>query len=295
MPTRENAVKMNGIVLSADSICDLGQEMKERYHVEYFPYHIIFRGVDYLDNVTITSDRIFEGYWEDRSLPTTAAINVGGYTEYFKSFVDQGKEVIHFTLGGALSSAYENAVKAAEDMPGVHIIDSWNLSSGVGQLVIRAGRLIEEGIHAEEIVERISGLRQKVHSSFIIDTLDFMAAGGRCPQVLAHVGKIIKMKPEILVDNSDGSMKMGKVYRGKLENVLMRYVEETLVRYEDIVPDDVFITHAGVDQTVAERVREKVLSIVPFERAHITDASCTISSHCGPGTLGILFVTETAS
>ena len=286
---------MRKIILSADSTCDLSPELKERYDVHYYPFHVIYRGKSYQDNVDIHAEELFEGYYEDGSLPQTSAINVQEYVDYFTPFVDAGCDVIHFNLGGALSSAHEHAVLAAKQVGHVYPIDSFNLSTGIGQLVIRTGRLIEEGLPTEEIVERAKELRAHVHSSFILDTLDFMAAGGRCPQVLAHVGKMVDFKPMIQVDNSDGSMGIGGMYRGKLQRVLPRYIEDTLARYPDIVRDDIFVTHSVISQELSDLARDTVASTLGFERIHVTDASCTISSHCGPNTLGILFVTESAS
>lgn len=283
---------MKHVILSADSTCDLSPELKERYDVQYYPFHIIYRDRSYTDNVDIKPEDLYEGYYEDKSLPQTAAINVQEYVDHFKPFVDAGCEVIHLNLGGALSSAYGNACKAAEQLTGVYPIDSRNLSTGIGQLVIRAGRMIEEGRSGEEIAREIEGMRSCVHSSFILDTLDFMAAGGRCPQIVAHVGKMVSFKPEILVDNKDGSMGIGHIYRGKLKKVLPHYVEDTLARFSNILCDDLFITHSGVASELIELVRREVLDRLPMKDIHVTQASCTISSHCGPNTLGILFVTE---
>ena len=162
-------------------------------------------------------------------------------------------------------------------------------------MVIRAGRMIEEGFSAAEIVERIKAMRSCVHASCVLDTMDFLAAGGRCPSLLAHVGKMVSFKPEILVNNSDGSMGLGKLYRGKLQKVLPRYVDDTISRYPDILRDDIFITHSGIDEGLIELVRDEVQKRLSPERIHVTTASCTISAHCGPNTLGILFVTETPS
>ena len=282
------------IILSADSTCDLGEELKARYDVHYYPFHIIFRGQSYQDNVDIRPEQIFAGYYEDGSLPKTSAINVQEYLDYFGPFVEAGCDVVHFNLGAALSSAHEHALEAARQLGHVYPIDSQSLSTGIGQQVIRAGRLIEQGLPVEEVVARAEELRGHVHASFVIDTMDFLAAGGRCPQLLAHVGKLLSCKPEILVSNADGSMGLSKLHRGKLQHVLPRYVEATLDRYPDIVCDDVFITHSGISEELVDIVRETLERRLSVERIHVTQASCTISAHCGPNTLGILFVTESA-
>ena len=285
---------MHKILLSADSTCDLSAELKERYNVHYYPFHIIYRDVDYQDNVDIHPGDIFAGYYEDKSLPKTAASSPAEFIEYFKPFVDEGYEVIHISLGSALSLSHDNACAAARELDHVYVVDSQNLSTGSGQLVIRAGRMIEEGVSAPEIVERLEKLRDCVHASFVLDTMDFLAAGGRCPALLAYAGSILKLKPSILVDNKDGSMGVGKIYRGKLERAVVSYVKDTLAKYDDIICDDVFITYSDIDQEIADAAEAAVREVLDVERIHQTQASCTISSHCGPGTLGVLFVTESA-
>lgn len=285
---------MSRIILSADSTCDLSAELRERYDVRYYPFHVEFRGKSYRDNVDITPCELFEGYREDGSLPKTAAINVQEYLDHFSSLVSEGCEVVHVSLGGALSSAHQNAVLAAEQLEGVHVVDSCNLSTGAGQLVIRAGRMIEQGMGAAEIACELELMRERVHSSFVLGTLEFMAAGGRCPAVLSHVGKALHFRAGIDVDNSDGSMGVGRLHHGSMSKALRNYVRDTLAKHEadGIMTDDVFITHSGIDERLIEQVRAQLLEELPFERVHVTVASCTISCHCGPGTLGILFVTE---
>lgn len=284
-----------GIVLCADSTCDLGDELKNRYNVHYYPFHVIYRGREYQDNVTIFPEDLYKGYYEDGSLPSTSAINVQEYLDFFSPFVEAGDQVIHLNLGSALSSAHSNAVLAAEQLDGVFVIDSGNLSTGISLQIIRAAKLIEQGWAAEDIVAEIKAMRPRVHSSFVLETLDFMAAGGRCPSVLAHVGKALKIRPEIVVDNRDASMSMGKIYRGKSKKVLVKYVDDTLSRYFNVQLDDIFITHSGIEQECIDVVAEELLAKLPGLDAaniHVTQASCTISCHCGPGTLGILFTTE---
>lgn len=285
---------MGKIVISADSTCDIGPELSERYHVSFFPYHIIFRGNEYLDNVDITTDQIYAGYREDGSLPATSAINVSEYLDYFRSLREEADEVVHLNLGHALSSSHEHALAAAEQLEGIHVIDSCNLSTGTGQLVIRAARLADEGLPASEIVQRIEAMRGRTHASFVLDTLEFMAAGGRCPQVLSHVGKALKLRVEIAVDNADGSMRVTGLRRGSMKKALREYVESQIRKHPDIICDDVFVTHSGeIDQKLIDGVCDQLRKLLPdLERVHVTRASCTISSHCGPGCLGVLFVTE---
>lgn len=281
------------VILSADSTCDLNEELKKQYSVNYYPFYINYRGKDYKDNVDIFPQDLFKGYYEDKSLPKTAASSIGEFTEHFKQFTDQGFEVIHISLGHALSSAYDNAKMAAEAMDGVYVVDSCNLSTGSGQLVIRAGRMIEQGMSAKEIAEELERIKPHVHVSFVLDTLDFMSAGGRCPAVAAKAAGMLKCKPYLSVDNSDGSLHIGKMYRGKQEVVLKKYIKDELEKYDNIVPDDIFMTNSsGFEDEYFDELEKIIKEIVPYKRVHRSVASCTISSHCGPKCFGILFVTD---
>lgn len=283
---------MRKIILSADSTCDLGDELKEKYQVHYYPFHIILEGKDYQDNVDITPGDIFQRYYEKKVLPKTAAINVEEYVNYFRPFVEQGYEVVHLNLGSALSSAHQNCMLAARELKGVYPVDSGNLSTGIGHLVLNAGEMIKEGLGAEEIAGKLNQRKNLVHSSFILDTLKFMSAGGRCSNVMALGANLLNIKPCIEVNNKDGSMDVGKKYRGSLKKVLPLYVKDKLQEYQGICTDKIFITHSGIDQEYIELVKEAIQEEKEFQNIYVTRASCTISCHCGPNTLGILFETK---
>lgn len=282
---------MAKIVMSADSTCDLSEEQKAQYGVHSFPFHIEFRGTDHLDSVDITPQDLFEGYYEDKSLPTTGACSVEQYRAYFEELTADGSSVIHFNLGSALSSAFENASQAAEGMDGVYVLDGKSLSTGVGLQVLATCRMRDEGLDAATVAARAKELHQHAHASFVLDTMEFLAAGGRCPSLVAHVGKMLKCRPSILVDNQSGAMKVNKLYRGNQDKVLTRYVEDTLAQYPDVVKDEIFITHSGVSDEIIDHIH-RLLEARGFKNIYVTVASCTISCHCGPGTLGILFMTE---
>lgn len=280
------------IILSADSTCDLGEELKARYDVHYYPFHVILEERDYQDNVDITVKEIFEAYYARKALPRTAAINVDEYVDYFRPWVEQGYEVIHLNLGGAISSAHKNCVLAAKALNGhVYPIDSFSLSTGISLQIIEAGERIRAGMPAAQIAEEIKALRPKCHASFILDTLDFMRAGGRCSTVAAVGANLLNLKPCIEVNNSNGSMSVGKKYRGSLQKVLPMYVRDKLSQYPDIKRDHIFITYSSIDPENLELVRKTIQNTMEFKEIHATNASCTISSHCGPNTLGILFET----
>lgn len=283
---------MRKIILSGDSTCDLGDELKEKYQVHYYPFHIILEGKDYQDNVDITPGDIFQRYYEKKVLPKTAAINVEEYVNYFRPFVEQGYEVVHLNLGSALSSAHQNCMLAARELKGVYPVDSGNLSTGIGHLVLDAGEMIKEGLGAEEIAGKLNQRKNLVHSSFILDTLKFMSAGGRCSNVMALGANLLNIKPCIEVNNKDGSMDVGKKYRGSLKKVLPLYVKDKLQEYQGICTDKIFITHSGIDQEYIELVKKAIQEEKEFQNIYVTRASCTISCHCGPNTLGILFETK---
>ncbi len=279
------------IILSADSTCDLGDALQQKYQVHYYPFHILLAGKDYQDNVDIHPEDIYQAWWERKALPKTAAINVAEYEAYFRQWVEDGFEVVHLNLGSGLSSAYQNCVQAARQLGHVYPVDSGNLSTGIGLLVLRAADMIQEGMEAAEIAKRLESLKSRVHSSFILDTLEFMRAGGRCSAVTAFGANVLGLKPCIEVQNTDGSMKVGKKYRGRLDKVLVSYVKDKLAAYPDIDQSRLFITHSGIEERYIRLVEETVRSQLSFKEIFITKASCTISCHCGPNTLGILFMT----
>lgn len=285
---------MRKVILSADSTCDLGEELKARYSVHYYPFHIILEEKDYQDNVDIHTAELFKAYRERKVLPRTAAINMEEYVEYFKPWVDQGYEVIHLNLGGAISSAHKNCLLAARELGGhVYPIDSFSLSTGIALQIIEAGELLKTDLPAKEIVRILEEkIRPRCHASFVLDTLEFMKAGGRCSSVAAFGANLLNLKASIEVDNTDGSMHVGKKYRGSLEKVLPQYVRDQLARYPDIKKDHIFITHTDIEPRLCRLVRQTIGECADFQEIHETDASCTIAAHCGPGTLGILFETN---
>ena len=293
LTNKGNDMSDKKVALSADSTCDLTEDLKKQYSVNYYPFYINLRDKDYKDGVDINLAQLFDEYKKDGALPKTAASSIGEFTNHFKQFTDQGMEVVHISLGHALSSAYENARMAADAMEGVYVVDSGNLSTGSGQLVIRAGRMIEEGMSAKEIAEELERIKPHVHASFVLDTLDFMAAGGRCPAVAAKAAGMLKCKPYLQVDNSDGSLHIKNMYRGKQEKVLFKYVADELGKYENVIADDVFFTNStGFDEVYLDELESEIKKIVPFKNVHRGLCNCTIGSHCGPKCLGILFVTD---
>ena len=288
------------IVLSADTPCDIGEELKSRYAVSLYPLHIILDGKQYTDGYDITSAELYEAWWKHKLLPRTAAINPEEYQSYFQAFLDQGFDVIHISLGSGLSSSHANALIAAQslkDKGNVYVIDSCSLSTGFGLLVCEAGERIKSGLPAKQIVAEVSAMIQDTRASFILDTLEFMRAGGRCSSITQIGAALMNLKPTILVRNDrQGSMVVGKKYMGKLAPSLMKYVDDQLKDRTDLILDRVFVTHSGMDDpSTINKVVSRIKELQPFREIFVTQASCTISSHCGPNTLGVLFLTKPGS
>ncbi|GIN57892.1 DegV domain-containing protein [Lederbergia ruris] len=283
---------MKKIILSADSTCDLDDRLKERYEVHCQPLHINLGDKQYEDGVNISPDDIYETYERQRILPKTSAPNPKEYIDYFKKWTDQGHEVVHISLGSGISSSYQNACIAAEELGNVYPIDSGNLSTGMGLLVIEAAERIVKGMPAEQISEEINHLKSKVEASFVIDKLTYLHEGGRCSAIAAFSANLLNIKPCIEVDPTSGNMNVGKKYRGALPKTLKRYTMDKLNGRSDIKLDRVFITHSGTSPENIAAVKQTIEEVADFKEILVTRAGCTISSHCGPNTLGVLFVTN---
>lgn len=280
------------IALCADSTCDLGSELCAKYQVNLVPFNVILEDKQYLDGITITPDDIYATYREKKVLPHTAAVNISTYEEAWKPFLDQGMDVIHLSLGHALSSSAQNARLAAEELENVWVIDTCNLSTGSGLLVIEAAKRIAQGMEAAQIAEEVQAMTSRCHASFVLDTLEFLHKGGRCSAVAMLGANMLQLKPCIEVNNADGSMGVGKKYRGTIVKAREQYVRDQLARYDNIDYEKIFITHSGTSDERIEEVRRVVEQCGKFENIYVTRAGCTISCHCGPETLGVLFLTK---
>lgn len=283
----------NNIILSADSTCDIGPELQARYDVHFFNFHIQVGEQTYVDREEISPDDIYRAWRERGLLPKTAAITPKDYSDYFEKWVGQGKEIVHISLGSAISSAHQNCKLVAESLGHIYPVDSASLSTGCGLLVVKAGEMVRAGFSAGEIQRELNRLKPKVSATFILDTLEFMAAGGRCSGVMSIGANLLKLHPCILVDNANGGeMKVGKLYRGRMEKVLPAYVRDKLEHRRDLDLDRVFITSSGSPDKDFELVKAEIAKYANFREVIETAASGTISSHCGPRTLGILFMTK---
>ena len=279
----------NKIVISSDSTCDLGAQLIERYNIKILPLGVTIGTEVYKDGVDINPDMIYAHHDKTGELPKTTAANVGESLEFFKSLTNDGQSLIHFTISEEMSSTYRNACLAAEDLGReIYVIDSRNLSTGNGLLVIAAAEMAKTGMSAKDIAEKMQEIAKCVDASFVIDNLEYLHKGGRCSAVAMLGANLLKLKPCIEVKN--GTMGVGKKYRGKFSEVLKQYVAERLQNPQDIDTSRVFVTHAGCDMEIVNMVADLVKQTVNFDEVFITRAGCTISSHCGADTLGVLFI-----
>lgn len=275
------------IKIMSDSTCDLSKELLEKYDISIVPLTVIKDDKAYSDGITITTDEIFAHVAAGGSLCTTAAISVVDYQEKFAEFADRYDAVVHINISSDLSSSYQNASLAAEEFDNVAVIDSRNLSTGQGLVVLKACELAETAASLEELKEKLVEFTSKVEASFLLDRLDYMVKGGRCTAVVALGANLLGLKPCIEV--KDGKMGVVKKYRGNYAKSLASYVRDRLANRDDLDRTHLFVTHTPVSDECLHSVEAAVAEHADFENIYWTTAGCTISCHCGPGTLGVLF------
>ncbi len=276
------------VKIISDSTCDLSPELLERYDIAITPLCVIKDGKEFHDGVDITPADIFTHVDGGGELCSTAAVSQFEYTQMFTRYAKEYDEVVQINIGSNFSCCYQNACLAAQEFDNVFVVDSGNLSTGQGLLVVAAAKFAQQGVSGIEIAERVRALVPKVETSFLIDRLDYMRKGGRCSTVAALGANLLKLKPCIEV--REGKMSVCKKYRGSFEKCIRQYVKERLDGREDIATELVFITHAAADTNVVAAAKEETAQYGSFEEVEETQAGCTVSCHCGPNTLGILFV-----
>ena len=286
---KENTVKRIGI--SADSSCDLSAELAEQYGIAVIPQAIIMDGKTYRDGIELKPADIFRHVSEGGEICSTTAINTAEYCGVFSELRKECGALIHFTIGSGLSSCYQNAVLAANEVPGVTVVDSMNLTTGIGYLAVAAAKMAAVGMELEEITAKLEELKAHMDVSFVIDKLDYLKKGGRCSAVTAFGANLLNIKPSICMKN--GTLAVEKKYRGAFRQCVRRYIEERLDAVKDrCVPDIIFLTHAACSEAVLEEAADLIRSRGIFSEILVTEAGCTVSSHCGPNTLGIIFAVK---
>lgn len=282
---------MSKVKIISDCTCDLSEELLIQYDIAVLPHPIVRDGELLQDNVSITPDDIYAHYERTGRLCTTSAPNAYDYEQFWRPWLDEGYEIVHFTISSEMSTAYNQAVLAAEETGHVYPVDSRSLSTGIGLLVLEACDLRDQGFAAEEIAARVREDSAKCQASFLVDVIEYLWKGGRCSSVAAIGANLLKLKPRIDVQN--GKMLSTKKYRGKTTKCFAAYADDLLKGKDNIRQNRIFITHSGIDEDIIQLVQDKIRQWQPgVEHIYVTRAGGTISCHCGPGTLGILYMYE---
>ena len=280
---------MAKVIITADSTCDLSAELLEKYQVKLLPLYVVKGEKSLRDGVEIVPQDIYDYVSQTGNVTKTAAASVSDYLDFFTPLVEEGYEIVHLNISTGFSSCHQNACLAAEELKNVFPVDSKNLSTGSGLIAIEAALMVQEGKSGAEIRDYLNTeIVPKVEASFVIDTLTYLHKGGRCSSVAALGANLLKLKPCIEV--ADGGMHVGKKYRGTLAKCVEQYIADRLKDRTDIDYKRVFITHTECSQEIIDVAHRVVREFGEFEEILETTAGCAVTSHCGPGTLGILFI-----
>lgn len=276
------------ICISAESTIDLPKEVLDEFGIKTVPFTITLGEKMGLDGV-ITPEEIFEYVDKTGVLPKTSAVNYAQYNEFFSDLLKEYDEVIHFSLSSDLSVAYQNAVTAAEELGHVHVIDSKSLSTGIALLAIYASKLVKDGLKVDEVIEKVSERIPNDQASFVLATVEYLFKGGRCSSLARFGALLFRIRPQIIVAN--GKMGPGKKYNGKQLACVEQYCADTLEQFNNPDLEIGFVTHSGATPDMIDAA-VKAMKDRGFKRVIITTAGATISSHCGPKCLGILYIND---
>lgn len=278
---------MPKLKITCDSTCDLSAEQYNRYDISVIPLSVAMGDKLYRDGVDIRPEELFSYVEETGKLPTTSAISVGEYEDFFRPFVEEGYEVVHINLSSELSSSHQNARIAAQELGNVFVVDSRSLSTGSGHLVILAAELASSGYDGAYIAKSLDDMKGQLDVSFVLQTLDYLHKGGRCSGLARFGANMLKLRPEIVMEN--GTLHVGKMYRGTMEKTILDYIRGRLENEKAVNCDRIFVTHSGVPEEIVEKAVALVKELRPFEEVVVTVAGSTISCHCGPACIGVLF------
>lgn len=281
---------MSKIKLVVDSTIDLSEELYKKFDMEIIPLNVNFGTDNYKDGVSITRDELYERVKKDKTLPSTGAPSPLVYEEVFKKYLDQGFEVLYVGIGSTLSTAFQSATIAKQTIGSdkIYLVDSKNLSSASGLLALKAGKMIEEGKEAKEIVETLEKDVPNTVAQFTVETLDYLHKGGRCSGTAKVIGHLFHVHPHILV--KDGKLIVYKKPRGTMQMAINGQVEELKHALPNVQMDNIMITDSGVTKEIRDYFVKEVSKLVDPKIIRTTPAGCVIASHCGPGTIGLLFI-----
>lgn len=288
----KNGMNTMRIRISADSTCDLSEQLIHDLEIAIQPLIVNKGDQSYHDGIDITPAEIFAHVAAGNPLCTTSAVPIGEYQEFFTELLKDADAVVHITIGSGFSSSYRNAVLAAEDMENVYVVDSRNLSTGHGLVVLEACRLTKTMDDPKAIVQKLDEYTPRVDASFLLNRLDYLSKGGRCSSIVALGANLLRLKPCIEV--IDNKMVVGKKYRGNYAKCMDAYVRERLQEPSLLVDEEIFITHTPVSDEILQTVTKAVAECASFKNVYETTAGCTISCHCGEDTLGVLYVRKEA-
>ena len=280
------------VKIISDSTCDLSPELIKRYDVEILPLYVTLGDESLKDGVDITPDQLYAWADEHKTTPKTAAVTQADAYNVLKKYVEQGCQIVYTGISSEMSVSYGVVQLAAKEFPDakIAVVDSRNLSTGVDHVVIRAAELAQEGKDAFEIKEELDQFTPLVRASFVVDTITYLYRGGRCSAVAAFGATALNLKPSIVVEN--GKMRPDAKYHGKIDRALKKYVQAMEPSLLKARPDRVFITHSGSSEETVNAIKRYLEELNYFKEILITRAGCVISSHCGPGTLGVLYVEQ---
>lgn len=277
----------NKVIIASDSTCDLSKELIKEFDVKIVPLHINFDEKSYDDNIDINLEMLYRLVDEKNELPKTAALTPGEFYDFCKKYIDQGYDIFFSGISSKLSVSFQNALLVASEFENrVFCVDSQNLSTGIGLLILKACKLRDQGLSAKEIADEVSKIVPRVKSQFVINTLDYLYKGGRCSGTTRFIGSMLNIKPMIVVRK--GEMTVGKKFIGSLKKSVRGMVDLFLKDIDDLDPEFVFITHTFAYDK-AEYIKEMIKD-VKIEHLYETIAGCVIGSHCGPNTIGILYI-----
>lgn len=281
------------IVITADSTCDLPESIIKEKGIVIIPLSVLLGDEEFLDGVDVKPKDIYSFVKQNKILPKTSAVTPARYAEIFSGLVGEGKQVVHIGFSSALSSTYQNAVVAASELDDVYCVDSKNLCTAMGLLVLKACDMRDKGMSAKRIAEKVTKLVPKVSATFVLDNLEYLHKGGRCSSVAKFGANILGIKPSIAVDTSTGTLDVAKKYRGKMDIVYKQYVSDCLKDLNRIDTQRVVIANSGGIPAESLAFAKGMLEGKnKFEQIILADAGCTISSHCGPKTLAIFYITK---